>query len=396
MFSMHRRATTLAAVLLASAGVLGWLAAGTAPSSHSASGPSITMYGDGAKVQGAEGGLFTMPIFINDAVDVGGFEFEVHFDDAIISIDQVTEGSFLGQGGSTVCVPSSAPGVMSYGCVLIGGTGVSGSGGLAELRFVFDQDFDGSLVLDMQNCQLADSDGDAIAVKGCQDATLNVIPEPPAAPMNMQPASMKAQAPPGSTFTFDVTVGDVTDLGGLEFAVEFDESILNVSNIREGPFFGSEGGDTVCFFDNYSAGDRARIGCVGLGKAGSPTGSGVIAHVDVTMKAPFVGTTPLVLADCKLADEQGHPIPVSACTGATLQTNPTPTATATLTPTTTPITPQDIGGISRDSAVGGHASSDRRAGGGSPPIGAAVLVTMAGLAVLAGVAALVVNRRARD
>jgi hypothetical protein len=396
MLTKRRETMMAAAVLLAGAGVLGCLALRPAPTSYSVSGASMIVYdggGSNLKVQGAEGGWFTTEVLVNDAVDVGAFTFEMHFDDSIISFDEVTEETFLSQGGSTACSPTSAPGFMQYACTLTGGGGVTGSG-LIAVRFLFDQDYDGMITIDMQDCGLADSDGDPIAVKGCNETTLLVSPEPPEAPVVMDPPSVKAQAPVGSTFTFDVMAGEVTDFGGFEFAVEFDDSVLNVSNIREGPFLGSAGGDTICFFNSIGGNptsSRASFACVVFGKEG-PTGSGVIAHVDVTMKAPFVGTTPLSLVDCGLADEQGFNIPVSACTGATLQTNATPTATPSHTPTTTPITPQDIGGMSRDPALDGGASGARGTAGGSTPM-TAVLVTLAALAAAAGAAAYAVHRR---
>ena len=392
MYSPHRRASIAAAALLASACVLGWLAAG-GPHAASSPAPDMYLYPDGLKVQGAAGGYFPIYVAMDGAVDLGAFSFEIHYDDSVVTAVGVEEKGYFSSGGPVACSGSIAvAGTVTYGCTLIGGSGVNGSGIiLATIGFTFNDAFDGSLPFLMQDCEAADSDGDAIALTACKGMAVTVVPVPPAAPMNMQPTSMKVQAPPGSTFTFDVTVGDVTDLGGIEFAVEFDDAVLNVSDIREGPFLGSAGGDTVCFFDNYNAPDRARLGCVVFGKYG-PTGSGVIAHVDVTMKAPFVGTTPLVLADCKLSDEQGHRIPVSECTGASLQTNATPTGTPTHTPTITPITPQDVGGVSRDPALGGDALGTRGTAGGSTPMNA-ILVTIVALAASAGVAAFAVHRR---
>jgi hypothetical protein len=333
--------------------ILSALALGLSTGHAAGAGPAIMrILPETFKVQGAAGGTLVAPVYINDAKDVGGFEFEVRFDGSLLTAEDVVEGDFLSYGGGyTACAPSMGEGVAHLGCVLLGGTGVSGSGLLGYVRLSFNEEFAGDLELLLMECEAADADGDALAVGTCGGALVTASPVPPAVPMSMSPASTMLQGTPGETFTVDVGIADVTDLGGLEFAVEFDDAVLNVSDIREGPFLASLGGDTVCAENGFAqspSSSRATFACVVFGYNQAPDGSGTIAHVDFVVKAPFGGTTALTLTDCEVADIDGFNIPVSQCAGGAAQSSPTPTPTATATPTP----PPPVGGVSLDPADG--------------------------------------------
>ena len=311
-----------------------------APDASASSPVSMEVYPDSGKVQGAAGNAFSVYVNVNGAVtDAGGFEFDLLFDDAVISATSIEGFGYFDE--NSICVPTSMEGFAHLGCIVLGGPGVGG-GIWAEIRFAFDVAYDGLLQFDLQDCAVADSDGDPIALNGCKGGTWTVHPEPAPVQMTMSPPVTKLQAVPGETVMVDAVISNVADFGAFEFNVAFDDTKLTLTNITEGPFLGSLGGDTVCIFTAPPT-IFPNFGCTLKGKEGVVEGSGTIAHIEFTVKVPFTGTTGVSLADCEAADVQGFNVPVDECSGAMVQSNPTPTLSPT--PTTTPF---PVGGLSYD------------------------------------------------
>ena len=83
-------------------------------------------------------GAVSVDIKISGASDLGGYEFTLTWDGAILSFVSVTNGPFLGSTGRTVTC--SAPAVtatsVAFGCQTTGpGPGPNGSGALATVQF---------------------------------------------------------------------------------------------------------------------------------------------------------------------------------------------------------------------------------------------------------------------
>jgi hypothetical protein len=310
------------------------------------------------KLVGEGGSTFMLDVLIDDVTDLGAFEFELRFDDSKVSANSVTEGPFLSSGGgSTVCFSNILEDLVRLGCVLVGGSGASGSGTVGQVELQFHQNFDGILQFLLVGCQAADPDGDLIALNGCKNATATVNPPPG---ISLSPVITKVFGTPGTMFSVDVLIAGVADVGGVEFKIEFDPALLNLVDLREGPFMGSEGGDLICLHFESEPG-LWFFGCVVQGKQGTPDGAGVLAEADFVIKQAFVGPSDILLVECAAGDSQGIEIPIVKCTGGAVQANPTPTPTftptftPTLTPTATP-TPTapaapPIGGISRAGSV---------------------------------------------
>jgi hypothetical protein len=108
------------------------------------------------------------------------------------------------------------------------------------------------------------------------------------------------------TFSINITVSDVTDLGGWEFKLYYLSSKLNGTNIIEGPFL-KQGGYTyfaiVNFIDTYnSTHGIAWVTCTLLGTDPGVNGNGTLATI--TFKAKQLGTSSLSLTDTWLSDSQ--------------------------------------------------------------------------------------------
>ena len=128
--------------------------------------------------------------------------------------------------------------------------------------------------------------------------------------MRLDPPLLEIAGNGGETFSIDVLIDDVPDIGGFEFQLNFDDSIANLV-IQLGPFLESEGAEVICI-NNVALG-VAVLGCVTLGLANAPSGSGVVAVLDFTLKLPFAGTGQLFLQACNAADPDGVVIPLNGC-----------------------------------------------------------------------------------
>jgi hypothetical protein len=322
------------------------------PSAHASSPVSMELYPDGQKVQGAQGAAFSVYVYVHEEVvstDPSAFEFDLHFDDSILTA--TSAGGFGYFGHDSVCLPTILTGLVHLACERTDGSSVSG-GLWAEIRLSFDFAYSGPVEFDLQDCAVVDIDGDPIALNGCKAGTWFASPVAPPAQMTLSPGFTKVQAVPGTTITVDVLIGAVTDFGGVEFNVSFDASKLTLTNITEGPFQGSLGGETICSFQPPPT-PFSNFLCVLLGKEGAVEGSGTVAHIEFTVKVPFTGTTAVSLANCKAADVQGFDIPVDECGEATIQSNPTVTPTPTSTQT-----PFPVGGLSYDPRGPARSSGD--------------------------------------
>jgi hypothetical protein len=133
--------------------------------------------------------------------------------------------------------------------------------------------------------------------------------------IRMEPASKTVGQ--GSAFTFDVWIDNVDDLGGFQFDLDYDPSVVNVDvssygGAEPGPFPGSTGrsvfetGPTV----NNTTGDMT-YGVYTTGAASGASGSGTLATIYFTAENP--GTSTLDLSNVQVTDTAGPPVNVIPC-----------------------------------------------------------------------------------
>lgn len=113
----------------------------------------------------------------------------------------------------------------------------------------------------------------------------------------------------GKTFTINVSISQVTDLAAWEFKLYYESSILNATNITEGPFLKSMGNTTFIpfnFTDSYNATHgRIWFACTLTGQGPGASGNGTLATI--TFKAKGPGVANLHLADTDLLDSKMPP-----------------------------------------------------------------------------------------
>lgn len=86
------------------------------------------------------GATFTIDVVIEEAVDLGGYEFQVSFSASVLEVTKVEEGGYLGSTGRRVFPVNpeidNEVGTVRYGVASVGGpAGPDGSGKLATLTF---------------------------------------------------------------------------------------------------------------------------------------------------------------------------------------------------------------------------------------------------------------------
>jgi hypothetical protein len=139
----------------------------------------------------------------------------------------------------------------------------------------------------------------------------------------MQIAPSTSTVGGGTTFTLDVTVTDVTDLAVWEFRLFYLNTVLNCTNITEGPFL-KAGGST--FFDStilnaYNATHGGILaGSTLLGPVPGVNGTGTLATI--TFQTIAAGDTPLQFSNDPLvtflsdsSPPPRHPIPFTTIDG---------------------------------------------------------------------------------
>jgi hypothetical protein len=122
-------------------------------------------------------------------------------------------------------------------------------------------------------------------------------------------------------FTINVTVTDVTDLYGWQFAIYYKNSVLNATGYSEGPFLKQDGAQTyfaiVEYTDNYNeTHGKIFLATSRVGPVAGVNGSGILARISFKTKA--YGNSPLDLSETKLIDSAqpfGNPISHEAIDG---------------------------------------------------------------------------------
>jgi hypothetical protein len=156
------------------------------------------------KIQGVVGATLTVDVRIEGVTNLGSFEFQVRFDWANLDLTDIRGGPFLGSGGgSTNCFVSGGPpfeGMARLGCLLKGKPGVSGSGVVGELDFSLKIPYPapGQLDLLLLGCSAADSQGDPIALNGCEDGIVDINPGPTPTPTPRPVGGMSLDADAGA------------------------------------------------------------------------------------------------------------------------------------------------------------------------------------------------------
>ncbi len=153
----------------------------------------------------------------------------------------------------------------------------------------------------------------------------------------------------GDTFTVKVTIEQVSDLGGYEFKVRYNPSVVEVLDVEVGDFLGSTGCTVIPLgpdLDNETG--VVVFAAFSLGCTPGPEGDGELATI--SLKAVGEGVTDLDLYDVKVLDPSAGQILFTVEDGrvqvgseSMLTPTPMPTATPRETPTAATATGTPVG-----------------------------------------------------
>jgi hypothetical protein len=144
----------------------------------------------------------------------------------------------------------------------------------------------------------------------------------------------------GNTFTINVKVENVEDLGGFQFDVIYTPSVVTVENnsaVTLGSFLGSTGRTATAVgpsIDNKAG--KVTFGGFSFGTPAGPSGSGVLATITLTVQSR--ASSRLDLANISMLDRDGNALRVATVGSANLTDSaPNTTTTAPGNSTTTSI-----------------------------------------------------------
>lgn len=140
-----------------------------------------------------------------------------------------------------------------------------------------------------------------------------VIPPESAATVTVDPTDTLVSHP--SSFTVNIIIKNVEDMGSFQFDLAFDPSKLQVDSIDLGDFLGSTGntaspvGPTI-----DSENGIATFGAFSFGPNPGPTGSGILARISLSTK-DIADATDLDLENVQVTDKEGDLLPVEVIDG---------------------------------------------------------------------------------
>lgn len=145
------------------------------------------------------------------------------------------------------------------------------------------------------------------------------------ASLSIEPSSQTVAAV-GVTFTVNVSIADVSNLYGYSLELYYNSTLLTGTNVTEGPFLKSGGGQTFFDIENFTDDYNSTNGFVSIadtltGSAPGVDGTGVL--VTVQFKSLALGNkVSLELADVALADPNSNAIPYGTVSGGTITVVP--------------------------------------------------------------------------
>ncbi len=160
----------------------------------------------------------------------------------------------------------------------------------------------------------------------------------PGAVVALEPAEQVVDL--GATFTVRVTVEQASNVGGYEFRLGFDPSVIKVLDVEIGGFLGSTGRNVMPLWNpDLDKPGMTTCGAITYGDAPGAEGAGELAVI--SLQALREGVTDLDLYDVTLFDTGAGLIEVTVKDGRVRvgggsMSPPTPTAEVAVTPTEMP------------------------------------------------------------
>lgn len=202
----------------------------------SSSSPAAKLFVDPMRTDVNAGESFSALVKIVDAYDIYSMELRLGWSTSILNVTSWKEGDFLSQGGIRNTFPGckvyNDKGYLLFSNTLLGvGTGSFGSGTIANITFTVKSA--GETGLHLYGVGLADSFINPVFSFTLEDGYVNVAPPMfSVEPVSVIDPTLKA----GSSFSVNITLTDVVEARGFLFRLQFNQTLLNVTDAAIVPF----------------------------------------------------------------------------------------------------------------------------------------------------------------
>ena len=257
----------------------------------------------------APGESFNIMVEIKQAENVYSWQFKLSYDPTVLEVqdveEDVQEGGFLSQGGIyktqfyAKFVDNEA-GNLVVVCFFLGeprDSSASGAGTLATVTFhVKDTGYTALLLydtelLDYDLLELPHTSEPGYFEYGVSIPSLTVV-----LPSIVDPLT------PGSTFNVNITITNVNNLYSWMFCLSWDPTVLNATDIQEGPFLNQNGSQTTAFNGTYPEAGTICVNCTLVSQPiVTASGNGTLATVVFSVE--HYGDTLLDLHNTTLLDD---------------------------------------------------------------------------------------------
>ena len=333
----------------------------------------------------APGGSFSVDVIVEGVTYMAADQATLNFDPAAMQATEVVEGDFLKSAGATLpfAIIDNMAGTATFAYALSSG-GVTGSGVLATINFDTSPAAGGVFNFDLTNVLLSDGDSNPITVDVISDGTVTIgsestptpTPTPiPTIPSNggggsgsdgsdttptptptLTPTTMPTPVPTttptsiptvtstpteaavvtvspttqnvtaGQSFSVDVRVEGVTDMGAEEADLKFDPDAMQATETIEGDFLNSVagGGGTLAIEDIDNTKGIVTFSYSLMNPGVGASGSGVLATINFNTTSAAGGEYNLDLTTVLLLDADGHEITVDDVSGSKVKIQPVP------------------------------------------------------------------------
>ena len=202
----------------------------------SSSSPSTKLFVDPVRSDANVGESFTVNIKIIEAYDLRVLELRLGWASSVLNATAWQEGDFLNQGGVrdtySFFKVYNENGNLYFSATLLGvGEGIDGSGIVASITFIVKSA--GETGLHLYGVGLADTFINPVFDFVTEDGYVNADgPKFNVEPSGIADPTLKA----GTSFSVNISLTDVVDARGFEFRLEFNHTLLNVTDAMVVPF----------------------------------------------------------------------------------------------------------------------------------------------------------------
>jgi len=258
----------------------------------------------------APGESFNIMVEIKQAENVYSWQFKLSWDPTVLEVQDVQEGDFLSQGGVYKTqfqeYINNEAGNLVVVCFFLGeprASSASGDGTLATVTFhVKDTGYTTLLLydtklLDYDIIELPHTSESGYFEYGVTIPSLTVV-----LPSIVDPLI------PGSTFNVNITIANVNNLYSWTVCLSWNPTVLNATNIQEGPFLSQNDTQATAFNRTYPEAGTICVNCTLVDQPiFTADGNGTLATIIFSVE--HYGDTLLDLHNTTLLDDNLLEIP---------------------------------------------------------------------------------------